>query len=92
MSHEFFFLDLISVRLTMEGLIPSNPIDQFKEQPKEGSIYTLERFITDGLKKYTTAGQTIQDQSARNGPRALEIPLYLHILQRQSPSETWRQK
>jgi hypothetical protein len=35
----------------MEELIPSKPIDQFKEQLKKGSVYTLERFITDARKK-----------------------------------------
>lgn len=40
---------------TMEGCVPSNRIDQFRQHLKEGSVYTFEDFIVaDARKKYKT--------------------------------------
>ncbi|CAM0882640.1 unnamed protein product [Alopecurus aequalis] len=36
---------------TMEGCIPNNRIDQFKEQLKEGSVYTFEQFVLSDARR-----------------------------------------
>jgi hypothetical protein len=46
----------------MEGVIPANHIDQFRQEIEEGLVYIIEGFIVaDALKKYCRCTHGIHD-------------------------------
>jgi hypothetical protein len=51
---------------TMEGCVPSNRIYKFREQLKEGSIYSLESFIVAGLLIIVNGHRSVEYESRAN--------------------------
>ena len=47
----------------MEGYIPNNRVDHFKDRLKEGSVYTMEQFVlSDAKKNIQNSGPSIQNE------------------------------
>ncbi|KAM0838466.1 hypothetical protein ACQ4PT_060966 [Festuca glaucescens] len=59
-----YTLDFVVVdqqNFTMEGLVPGNRVDQFKDQLKEGCVYTIDKFdLSDPKKTYRSVDHPLR--------------------------------
>ncbi|KAM0849714.1 hypothetical protein ACQ4PT_053558 [Festuca glaucescens] len=81
--HTFYLLAL--QKSTMEGLIPGNRIDQFKDKIKEGCVYTIDRFdLLDPKKSYRSVddplriGFTMRTLLTEVIPRPENFPMFAY--------------